>query len=123
MKHPALPTLLALAAFALATPTRAADSAEASLHLKQKDVEKVVVQMEPDKKIEVRVSISKAKLDQFLSLTEANLNKPIAIYLNEKLVTAPVITKPFIEKVRYLTLKFADFDSAAQVAHGFMPAR
>lgn len=92
-----------------------------SLHLKPKDIERLELRLAPDSKPQVRVYILGSKLGETQEVVQNNLGTPIFIYMNDTLVVKPTLKEPLQAKIHYLTLTFADFDSAAQVARGFVP--
>ncbi|MDZ4286872.1 MAG: hypothetical protein U0984_02880 [Prosthecobacter sp.] len=122
MKHFLILALLFLVSFAAqgAEPTSAASPA---LHLKPADVERVEIRLEPKSDPQVRVYLANAKLKELQSLTQNDLAQPISIFMNDKFIVAPQIKEPFSVKIRFMTLRYSDFDSATQIARLFMPTK
>lgn len=116
MKHLLILTCLFLPLLA----AHGADPVASSLHFKPQDIERVVIELESNGKPQVRVYLDKSRLGETQTVVENNLNKPVAIYMNDTLVVEPTLKEPLKAKIRYLTFTFNDFDTAAQVARGFV---
>lgn len=95
----------------------------AELHLKPADIERLELRLTYETKPQVRVYFQGGKLEEVQDVVESNLGKPISIYMNESLIVEPTLKEPLKAKLQYLTLTFADFATAAQVARGFVPTK
>ncbi len=115
--------LAALCLAFIAAPAPAAPPVSTSLHLQPADVEHVEIDLDPKTTPLVRVYFTNAKLSETQALIKNNLDKPIEVYMQDKLVVAPIIKDPLMTRVKFLKLRFADFDSAAQAAKMFVPTK
>jgi len=129
--HPSFPltmkqSLIFACLFLVTFAVRGADpspSGPAELRLATADVESAELTLELNTGPRLRVYLSKDKCAEFKEMVKDNLGKQIPIYLDGKFIVAPISNEPFTARMRYLTMRFADFDSAAATARLFVPTK
>jgi hypothetical protein len=100
-----------------------AEQDSASLQLQKGDVRYVELELRPESAPKLSIYFTNKKLLEAQTLISKNLNQPISIFMNGKLVVAPRIKEPLIYKNRFLSLRFPDFDSAVLAARLLVPTQ
>jgi len=84
--------------------------------LKGADVKKATVTFDPNTgKPQVALSFSKKGTQIFADLTTRNLNKPIGIFLDDDIITAPTVQQPILDGNAVITGQYT-IDEARQLA-------
>jgi hypothetical protein len=110
-----------LVAFSAMVGFSHAQEADGVLNLKKGDIKSVQINLEPGNPVRLNIYFKKAKLEEAQTLISANLDKPITILMEGKVVAKPRIKYPLQYKNPFVTLRYPDIEAAAVAARLLVP--
>jgi hypothetical protein len=120
MKIHSTKILLSLAAGILC----AANLHAADLKLNERDINKVELELKPKSPVTtLRIHFSNFAAMRFQEVVNQNLNQPISLFMDDRLVATISYKDPLSSNNRFLSIPFPKFDSAASAAKVFASGR